>query len=264
MPQLALETPLFEVIGARAPFVRHLEKLGVKTVGDLLWHFPVRYEDFSKIYKIAELEPGQQATIQGVIEEVHLRHSFRRSMNIVEGIIADDTGSIRAVWFNQPYLANVLKVGRTANFSGKVSISDEGEVYLSHPAHELIRESGTSQLKHTGRLVPVYPETRGLTSRGIRFVMQSVFKRTPKLIEWIPNPILKEFEFPEIHEAIQHVHFPREVDEANRAKMRFSFEDLFLLQLFTIRQKANLAAREAPSIPADIERIKAIARGAPL
>ncbi len=265
MPQLALETPLFEVVGARAPFLRRLEKLGVKTVGDLLWHFPVRYEDFSKIYTIAELEPGQQATVQGVIEEVRSRHSYRRGMSIVEGVVADETGSIRAVWFNQPYLANVLKAGRTANFAGKVSVSEEGELYLSHPVHEMIRSehsSGGSRngngLKHTGRLVPVYPETRGLTSRGIRFVVQLVFKRNPKLVEWIPDPVLREFHFPTIEDAVRKVHFPDEVNEAALAKMRFSFEDLFLLQLFNIRQKSKLAAQHAPPIAVDVERIKAL------
>ena len=142
MAQLALETPLYEVIGARAPFLRRLEKLGMKTVGDLLWHFPVRYDDFSKIYTISELEPGQQATIQGIIEEVHARHSFRRGMNIVEAVIADETGSVRAVWFNQPYLANVLKAGRMANFSGKVSVSEEGETVSQPPCSRTVRGDG--------------------------------------------------------------------------------------------------------------------------
>ena len=198
MLQIASDTPLFEVVGARVPALRRLEKMGIKTVRDLLWHFPVRYEDYSKIYTIAELEPGQQATIQGIVEEVHARRSYRRAMNIVEAVIADETGSVRAVWFNQPYLANVLKTGRTANFSGKVSVSEEGELYLSHPAHEMIRGDAATQMKHTGRLVPVYPETRGLTSRGIRFIVQSIFKRNPGLIEWIPEPVLAEFHFPEI------------------------------------------------------------------
>src|ERR1700690_471702 len=91
MREIAEETPLFEIVGARAPFLRRLENLGIKTVGDLLRHFPSRYEDFTKIYKIAELEPGQQATIQGLIEEVHTRQSWRRSMSIVEAVIADES-----------------------------------------------------------------------------------------------------------------------------------------------------------------------------
>ncbi|HVN26134.1 MAG TPA: ATP-dependent DNA helicase RecG [Candidatus Paceibacterota bacterium] len=255
--QLALETPLYEIVGARAPLLRRLEKLGVKTVGDLLWHFPVRYEDYSKTYSIAELEPGQQATIQGTVEEMRVRHSFRRGMEIVEGTIADETGSIRAVWFNQPYLANVLKPGRRANFAGKVSLSEEGELYLNHPVHEIIRMNAFGAApSHTGRLVPVYPETRGLTSRWIRFIMQSVFKRNPRLDEWLPDSVLAEFGFPDVDDAIRTVHFPNEAEEAARAKLRFSFEELFLLQLWNVRQKARLAAERAPAVPVDIERIK--------
>src|SRR5271170_2399607 len=136
MAQVALDTPLFEVLGAKSTFLRRLEKLGLMTVRDLLWHFPSRYEDYSKVYSIAELEPGQQATIRGVVDDVTTGRSWRRQMSIVEAVIRDDTDTIRAVWFNQPYVANILKVGREANFAGKVSLSDESELFLSHPAYE--------------------------------------------------------------------------------------------------------------------------------
>ncbi|MGC9599349.1 MAG: ATP-dependent DNA helicase RecG [Minisyncoccia bacterium] len=275
MAPLALDSPLFEVVGARVPLLRQLEKLGVTTVGDLLYYFPFRYEDFSKIYAIADLEPGQQATIQATIEEISFRHTWKKRMSIVEAILADTSGSIRAVWFNQPYVANVLKVGRLANFAGKVSLSEEGEVYLSHPAYEVIRRPlGTAsaadaevvldrQTKHTARLVPIYPETRGLTSRGIRFVMQSVLRRTPLLTEWIPPAILTEFRLPELGEAIASVHFPKHLDDALAAKKRFAFEDLFLLQLFNLQQKLTLSRERAPAIAADIPKVKRVLSALP-
>jgi ATP-dependent DNA helicase RecG len=267
MPQVALDTPLFEVLGAKSAFLRRLENLGVKSVRDLLWHFPSRYEDFTKVYNIADLEPGQQATIRGIVEEIHLGHSWRRQMSIVEATIADETGSIRAIWFNQPYVANVLKVGRQANFAGKVSLSNEGEMYLSHPAHEVLRLAstggtgaggGTTETKHTARLVPVYPETRGLTSRGLRFIMQSVLKRAAPIKEWIPEPTLAKLGFPDANEAIRSIHFPKNMGDAVTAQKRFSFEDLFLLQLVNLRQKLKLAREKAPVVTADIEKVKAI------
>ena len=132
---IRLTTPLSKISSISAKFLKSLEKLGIRNVRDLVWHFPNRYEDFSEIYKIADLEPGQQATISGVVREVNLRRSFRRRMVIVEAKIEDETGQVRAVWFNQPYLKNILRVGRMMNFSGKVSFS-EGEVYLSHPDYE--------------------------------------------------------------------------------------------------------------------------------
>jgi ATP-dependent DNA helicase RecG len=260
MLQIAPDTPLFEVVGARVPALRRLEKMGIKTVGDLLWHFPTRYEDFTKVYSVAELEPGQQATIQGIVEDVHAKHSWRRGMSIVEATIADESGSIRAVWFNQPYVANILKTGRAANFAGKASVSEEGEIYLSNPVYEVIRIRGdaTQEMNHTARLVPVYPETRGLTSRGIRYVTQSLFRKKPVLKEWIPREVLAEFRFPELNDAIRSIHFPRVIEDATAARNRFSFEELFLLQILNMQQKMRLAQESAPVIKADIERVKAM------
>lgn len=260
MPQVALDTPLYEVLGAKSAFLKRLQNLGVKNVRDLLWHFPARYEDFSKIYDIAELEPGQQATIRGLIEDVRAGQSWRKHMSIVEATIADTSGSIRAVWFNQPYVANILKKGRQANFAGKISLSDEGEVYMSHPAYEVVRVSshGGEETRHTARLVPVYPETRGLTSRGIRFIMQSVLKHAPVIKEWIPDEILTRLDLPEVNEALRMIHFPHVLQDAAAAQKRFQFEDLFLLQLTNLQQKLKLAQEHAPVIHADIERIKAV------
>jgi ATP-dependent DNA helicase RecG len=260
MLQIAPDTPLFEVVGARAPALRRLEKMGIKTVRDLLWHFPSRYEDFSKIYTIAELEPGQQATIQGIVENVENKRSWRRSMSIVEATIADETGTIRAIWFNQPYVANVLKTGRAANFAGKASVSEEGEIYLSNPVYEIIRtrDNEKQEMNHTARLVPVYPETRGLTSRGIRFVTQILFKKNPVLKEWIPSQVLLEFGFPELNAAIRSIHFPKQIEDAAAARNRFSFEELFLLQIMNMQQKMRLAQETAPVIQADIEKVRSM------
>ena len=260
MLQIALDSPLFEVVGARVPALRRLEAMGIKTVGDLLWHFPSRYEDFSKVYGIAELEPGQQATITGIVESVQVKRSWRRSMSIIEMTIADDTGTIRAVWFNQPYVANALKTGRAANFAGKTSVSEEGEIYLSNPTYELVRtrDSEGQEMNHTARLVPIYPETRGLTSRGIRYVTQSLFKKNPLIKEWIPRAVLEEFGFPEVNEAIHSIHFPAQIEEAQAARNRFSFEELFLLQILNTQHKMQLAEKSAPSIKTDIEYVKAM------
>ena len=158
---LILATPLSEITGIGPKFLDRLKKLNIKTVGDLLWHFPFRYEDFSQIYKIAELQVGQQATIQGTIASISLRRSWQKRMFIVEALISDETGSIRAIWFNQPYLKNVLHEGKLVSFAGKVSVS-KNKFYLSNPVYEILNnnEEEIGQTKHTGRLVPIYPETR--------------------------------------------------------------------------------------------------------
>src|ERR1035437_9996545 len=105
-----LDSPLFEVLGAKNVFLKRLEKLGIKTVGELLRHFPARYDDFSRIVSIGELTPGEEATVQGIVQDVDTKYTRRRGMTIVEAIIADETGSVRAVWFNQPYVANALRI----------------------------------------------------------------------------------------------------------------------------------------------------------
>lgn len=256
---LTLDVPLASIRGIGEKFLKRLERLGIKTVRDLLRHFPFRYEDFSKIYQIAELEPGQQATIQGVVQEIEVRRSWRRRMTIVEALIQDASGSLRVVWFNQPFIKNVLRPGRTANFSGKVSLSDN-EIYLSHPGYELV---GKRETRHTGRLVPIYPETKGLTSKGIRYLTQPILENLAPIPEWIPSRVLAEERLPEINRALRDIHFPKKLEDALAAKRRFSFEDLLLLQLLNISQKLKLAREKSIPIKTNIDDLKEILASLP-
>jgi len=252
---LTLATPLVQIRGIGPSVLSKLKNLEIFTVGDLLWHFPFRYEDFSKVYNIAELEPGQQATIKGIVENVSVRRAWQRRMYITEAIISDDTGSIRAVWFNQPYLKNVLITGRRANFAGKVSFSDDQEIYLSHPTFEMVQNEEEST-RHTGRLVPVYPETRGVTSKMLRTYIQQILLGLKRPPEWIPEEILENLSLPEIKSALEDAHFPKHIDDSYLAKRRFAFEDLFLLQIWNLTQKLKLAEEKAPALTADIEWLK--------
>jgi ATP-dependent DNA helicase RecG len=251
---LTLGTRLDTIHGIGPRFLARLHALHIETVRDLLWHFPFRYEDFSQLYRIADLEPGQQATVRGTVQEIDVRRTWQKRIIIIEATIADETGTIRAVWFNQPYIKNVLRPGKLANFSGKVSVSDsEHDLYLSHPTYELV---GAHDTRHTGRLVPIYPETRGLTSKGIRFLTQPILEHLPEIPDWLPADVLTAEHLPDITTALRTVHFPAAIDDAIVAKKRFAFEDLFLLQLVNFEQKARLAAERAPEIPVDIALVK--------
>lgn len=265
---LALETPLIEVQGIGTNFIAKLKRLGVSTIGDLLYHFPTRYEDFSQIYKIADLIPNQEATIQGRVEEIEGRRAWRRNLYIVECLITDDTGSIKAVWFNQPYIKNALQPGRLANFSGKVSQSKDGDVHLSNPTYELIserQETGDKKQEttHTGRIVGIYPETRGLTSKGIRYLMKPILENLKGVPDPLPEEILKSQKLIEINRALRQIHFPDKLEDALKAKRRFAFEDLFMLQLYNLKQKITLAQKEAPPIEADIPFVKDLLKHLP-
>ena len=248
---LDLPTLLADIPGI-ARFAPRFKRLGLLTVRELLYHFPARYEDFSEIYRIADLEPGQHATVQGVVESLELRHTWRKHFTIVEAEIRDESGTIRAIWFNQPYVKNVLKPGRLVNFSGKVSASEE-DIYLNNPTYEPI---GREETKHTARLVPVYPETKGLTSKGIRFVLQPILVRLATQIDWLPEETRTAHDLPELNQALHNIHFPERIDDAERAKRRFAFEDLFLLQLLNLKQKLRLAQTKAPVISTDLELLK--------
>ncbi|OGY99332.1 MAG: hypothetical protein A2945_04965 [Candidatus Liptonbacteria bacterium RIFCSPLOWO2_01_FULL_52_25] len=256
--------PLDAIPGIAQKFSKYLKKLGIETVRDLLWHFPTRYEDFTQIRKIAELEPGEQATVQGTVEEVNLRRTWRKNFTIVEAVIGDESGNIKAIWFNQPYVANSLRVGREANFAGKVSVSQEGDLYLNNPAYELARRASEDQeTRHTARLVPIYPETRGLTSKGIRFLVQPILKNVETVPEWIPADILKNQALPEVNDALIAIHFPAEIEDAMRARNRFAFEDLFLLQLWNVGQKLKLKEEHARAIKHDVLWLKTIVEKLP-
>ncbi len=252
---IQLDAPLSEVHGIGLRFLSKLKNLGIQNVRDLLWHFPTRYEDFSQIYAIRDLEPGQEATVQGVVKEIGGRHTWRKHLYIVEALISDETGSIRAVWFNQPYIKNILQPGRVANLSGKVVASNE-EIYLSNPVYELV--SDYKETRHTGRIVPVYPETRGLTSKGLRYLIKPVLDELEKLRDFIPHDILKNKNLPEINRALQVVHFPDNLEEAVEAKRRFAFEDLLLLELTVLGEKLRIAKEKAIPLKFKTEEIKEI------
>ena len=252
---IRLETELAKINGLSLPFLAKLGKLQIKTIKDLLWHFPTRYEDFSRIVKIADLKLNQSATIRGVVKGVSIRHSWRRKIIIVEVIIADETGAIKAIWFNQPYISKVLQVGRRVNFAGRVAISSD-EIYLQNPTYEIV--SATSETKHTAGLIPVYPETRGLTSKGLRYLINAVLKNLVELADFVPEEILQRNEFPNLIMALRNIHFPKDLNQAEKARQRFAFQDLFLLQLVNIKNRLRLALEKAPPLKINNQLIAAM------
>lgn len=254
---LSLQTPLIEVKGIGPRFGEKLKKIHVQTVKDLLWYFPFRYEDFSNIVPIKDLKIGQHAVIRAEIVSVKMWKSWKKRMFIFEALVSDDSGSIRAVWFNQRFLITTIKKGLTVNLAGKI-IETKGGLTISHPIHEIITSSkkDTSELRHTGRIVPVYPETKGLTSKGIRFLIKPLLDKIGKIEDFLPKEILNRQKISEINETIRNVHFPDKMEDAKEAKKRFAFEDLFFLQLNNLRQRIKLSQERAHSSGFNIDEIK--------
>jgi len=276
-----LSTPIEEIPRVGPQYQKKLKKLGIETVGQLIFHFPHRYEDFSDIIPISKAEPGKIVCVQGKITEIRNIRTFRRRMYITEAKINDESGGIRAVWFNQPYLINTLKKGDFVFLAGKM-VSKNGKKYLSSPAYEKIPgfalrnlDEGRLRLNstnrplqnsenlnfdstHTGRIIPVYPETEGISSRWLRFIIKPLLtKIKDKIPETLPkNEVLKKHELLPIKEAIWQIHFPDTLKKAELAKKRFVFEELFDLSLAILSEKIRLAKEKAILIPINLESVK--------
>jgi len=258
---IQLTTLLSQIHGTGPRFLAQLHKLGLFTVRDLLWHFPNRYEDWSRIANIAELGISDHVTVRGVVQEIKNIRTWRKRMVITEALIGDESGAIKAIWFNQPYIGNALTKGVTANFAGKVA-QRKNETYLSNPTYEVVR-SEDQITKHTGRLVPIYPETHGLTSRGIRYLIAPIFDDLEEIREFIPGEILESQDLPHIEDALHNIHLPENLETAKRARERFSFEELFLLQLNNFRQKLVLQKQSAPKIVSSDSQISKLLKELP-
>lgn len=253
---IPLDTPLSSVGRFQQRFLPKLKTLGIETVRDLLFHFPIRYEDYATVVPIARLEPGMFATITATIGQITARRTWKRNLYLMEALLRDETGTVRATWFNQPFIKNILPPGTLARFAGKVITSSKtGERTFTNPAYEIVRAG--KDAVHTGRIVPVYPETRGLTSKGIRFLMQPLLASLPQIADPIPHTVRESFAFPDTATALAHVHFPNSMHEANTALRRFAFEDLFLLQLRNCTERRLLAKARARSIPLTLDAVRA-------
>lgn len=262
---LSLLTPIEKTSRIGPFYKKKLKKLGIKTVQDILFHFPHRYEDFSNTIPISALKINEVCTIFGRILEINTIRTWKKRMYITEAIIEDDTGAIKAVWFNQPYLTNVLKKDDNIFLSGKAVIKDNG-VYLSNPIYEKCSRPDLEQIEtiHTGRLVPIYPETEGLSSRWLRFILKSLLTQLKDVIpETLPDKIIKENDFLSIGKALWQIHFPDSNDLVEKAQKRFSFEELFYIQLFVTRERLKLAKEKAVVFPFNLGLTKRFVESLP-
>jgi len=214
---------------------KKLEKLNIETIEDLIFHFPFRYDDFSLISPIGRVQAGETVTICGQIQEI-VNEYTRGGKKIQKAIVSDSSGSLEIVWFNQPFLVRTFRVGKSYNFSGKVDWFGRQKVFVS-PDYEL-QKSGTSI--HTGRLVPVYPETFGVSSKWLRSRIKTALELLGEEIkEFLPLKIIKNENLLPEKEAIFQIHFPDSKVEAEKARERLAFDELFLLQLAALKRKKD-------------------------
>ncbi len=271
MANLTLSTPLPELRGVGPGLQRKLKKLGIITARDLLFHFPHRYEDFSDLVPISEIKLNQKCCIKGKIISIDTMRTFRRKMFITTALIQDGTGSVRAVWFNRPYITKILKQGDFISLAGKTLLGKNG-IYLSNPAHEKLKDGAdlsveqniNEGLTHTGRIIPVYPETEGLSSRWLRALIKMALSRLEnKIPDAIPLKIQKEYDILPIQKAIWQVHFPESREMAEKAKQSLAFRELFHISLAVLRERARLNSHKAIAVPLDLPAVQKFVKSFP-
>jgi len=229
-----LEEPITVIKGITANVAGRFARLNVRVVRDLLRLFPRRYVDYSQTKPICELVEGEEQTVVGTVWQA--RVATLGSRRGTEAIVGDETGNVRVVWFNQPYLAKSLRTNVRIVLSGSVGLFKGNKVFES-PEWELLTDT---ELIHTGRLVPIYPLTQGLYPRQVRrWTKQVVDQYARQLDDFLPSEIKDRCELLDLPDAIAQVHFPDDRAMADKARQRLAFDELLLLQLGVLARKRD-------------------------
>ncbi len=242
-----LSTPIENLYLVGPARAKLLKNLGIKTLEDLLFYFPRAHNDLSKFASIKDLKAGNTANVKAKILEVKSFRTKVRRFTLTQALIEDDTSSITAVWFNQPFLAKVLKAHEEYVFSGKVVIA-KNRLQLQNPVYEQVR----SEQIHTSRLVPLYSLTASLTQKQIRYIIKTYLDKVP-LPEYLPSDILKKEKLFGEDQAVKTFHFPEDYAMLKLAQNRLAFDEIFQTQLRVLRYKKQREHRKAIKIDTSID-----------
>ncbi|GAB4242973.1 MAG: ATP-dependent DNA helicase RecG [Thermoleophilia bacterium] len=222
-----------------------LARMGIETVGDLLEHIPFRYEEPASLVAVRDLSEEKEATVKVRVHSSSLRRTRRPGLKILEAIVGDDTGSVKAVWYNQEYLADAFALRPELLIRGRLKRS-RGELSLSVRSHEIISESKTHRRSaerpdgvHTLGVVPVYPATGELSVRRIRTLVARALPLARNYVDPLPASLLTAMRYPRRPDALAAVHFPARITEGRLARDRLAFEELLLLQVALLRRRAR-------------------------
>jgi len=245
-PADPLDGPVTVVRGLKSALQAKLAKLGVRTVRDLLYLFPNRHNDFADVRPIAELQPDEeQTTLVSVWSAAKVRLGRRDG---TQAVVGDETGTMRVVWFNQPYLADQLKTNDRIVLAGKVTLFNRLKT-MENPEWE--RLAG-DDLTHTGRLVPVYPLTQGLSQRQLRRVVKEAVDRFAALVkEALPAELRRRNGLLGIVEALRQAHYPDSWERQEAARRRLAFEELLCVQLAVLERRLAWQVGRAPAFQLD-------------
>jgi ATP-dependent DNA helicase RecG len=237
-----LSAPLTVLSGIGSKKSALLKKLGVQTIGDMLFFFPRRYDDYSKLKPINRLEYGEKVTVLGTVMSESTR-STKSGKTITELVISDTTSFLRVNFFNNPYAAAKYKEGDQVVLAGKID-TYLGRLVMNHPDIELIDQ----QHLHTNRIVPIYPLVEGIGQKDLRAQIAKVVERyAGQVSDPLPEFIRKSAELPPIRQALQQIHYPDNEQQLLISRRRFAFEEIFYIQLGVLGQKRAWKSTSAQS-----------------
>ncbi len=223
-----LNTPIKSINKIAEKLALKFKKLGLETIQDLLFYYPYRYDDYSNLLKIKDLQPEILVTIKVKIELINYRRSFYKKMLLTESVVSDETGKIKIVWFNQRFVIKMLSVGDEIYISGKPTLTDAG-LEFHNPNFEKIGKYEKTTT-HTNRLVPIYSSTEKLSQKQIRFILKNILSSAQQISEWLPKEIIEKEKLFTLQQAIYQIHFPVDKENLKHAKRRLKFDEIFLLQ----------------------------------
>ncbi|CAG0999653.1 ATP-dependent DNA helicase RecG [Anaerolineales bacterium] len=249
----ALNADLTVLQGVGPRHAETLAQLGMKTLGDMLYYFPRRYEDYSQLKPIKSLFYGDVVTVLGTIQSVHSRPVRGGKMTIIEVVISDTTGSLRLSYFNQPWLANRFKQGDAIAVSGKVD-QYLGRLVMNSPDWEPVEVENL----HTARIVPIYSLTEKITQKWLRGVMNQVVTHwAPAVVDALPDKIKLGARLVSLSEALMQAHFPVSQDRLKAARERLAFDEIFYLQMGVLRQKRDWKSVEGRRFAIPLDQLEA-------
>jgi ATP-dependent DNA helicase RecG len=255
----ALNAELTVLQGVGPRHAETLAQLGMKTLGDMLYYFPRRYEDYSQLKPIKSLFYGDVVTVLGTIQSVHSRPIKGGKQTIIEVVISDTTGALRLSYFNQPWLANRFKQGDAIAVSGKVD-QYLGRLVMNSPDWEPVEVENL----HTARIVPIYSLTEKITQKWLRGIMNQVVTHwAPAVVDALPDKIKLGARLVSLSEALMQAHFPVSQDRLKAARERLAFDEVFYLQMGVLRQKRDWKSVEGRRFAVPTEWLDARTAGLP-
>lgn len=229
-----LSKSLANVLRTTKNHLSKLELLGIKNVKDFLLYFPRAYNDTTEFTKLSELSTEQPNTVKGKLTTL-FNVRTKSGKKITRGLFSDETGSMEVIWFNQPHLVKMLPRNKDIILVGKIKFS-MGKIVLQNPSYEIIKPY--EEQIHSGRIVPVYHETEGISSKWIREKLKPLIDNWTDLFEeYMPKEILQEHGLIDYGTAIKNAHFPESEEDLKKARERLAFDELFLLQLKALQKK---------------------------